>query len=138
MNTEVLHGTRKTIRVMSGLRVRGICVCVCVSAPVYVLLMCVCVCFMCECVLLMWLCVSCVSPVNIARDQNYSQSSMYTSYGIANPPSYAANGNTSGEYSPGINCIHTQPGNLAGWWEVDLGIDYTIHKFKVWGRNNRK
>jgi hypothetical protein len=69
---------------------------------------------------------------NIARNKTYSQSSTHT--GFSNPPSHAANGNTSGDYSPG-NCIHTQPGNPEGWWEVDLGHNYTINELKVWGRN---
>jgi hypothetical protein len=71
--------------------------------------------------------------VNVAWNKKYKQSTTYSEK-FSTPSRNAANGNTSGDYSPG-NCIHTQPGNPQGWWEVDLGTRYTIYKLKVWGRN---
>jgi hypothetical protein len=54
---------------------------------------------------------------------------MSTTYG-QNNAFRAVNGDTRYFYA------HTQPGDVNGWWQVDLGQRYTIKNIKVWGRNN--
>jgi hypothetical protein len=65
--------------------------------------------------------------MNIAIDKTYNQSSRNS---IQGPSSNAANGN----HTPGTdkrNCIFTT--DALGWWEVDLGLNYTISQLRIWG-----
>ena len=85
-------------------------------------------------------CVLSAVAVNVALGKTYSHSSAYLPNepnlnNTTNPASYAANGNTDGTYDT-TNCIHTVNSDNNDWWQVDLGAEYSLYNFKVWGRDN--
>src|SRR5258706_8589301 len=71
--------------------------------------------------------------VDVAPSGIATQSS---TYGGAGPEAFLAiDGNTDGNYGDG-SLTHTDVGDPAPWWQVDLGIVLPLNRIVLWNRTD--
>ncbi|XP_070191892.1 uncharacterized protein [Littorina saxatilis] len=76
---------------------------------------------------------------NVAYGKSASISSIYLGEGVAGPACVAVNGRMDTVFKtqidPETNCAHTAVGDYNGWWQVDLGRNYTVTNITIYRRN---
>src|SRR5262245_37611142 len=71
--------------------------------------------------------------VNVAPSGTATQSSTYL--GAGPEASRAIDGNTNGDWGGG-SLTHTDNGDPAPWWQVDLGLVLTLDRIVLWNRTD--
>jgi hypothetical protein len=72
-----------------------------------------------------------LADTNVALGGTASQSTT----GFGGDASRANDGNTDGNFGAG-SVTHTDVGDLAPWWQVDLGAEYSISRVVLWNRTD--